>query len=109
MYYRPLASFAEGFQTETGYNLQGRKMPVLINSSGTPSRQTEDRTQNQHGRQPYVDRAPNRAGAWEEREPYSKELPCVPVATAPPMLWSMYHAKAGRLYPSGADAVLQQL
>ena len=34
-------------------------------------------------------------GTWEDRLPYLKELPCVPVATAPAMLWSMYQGKAG--------------
>lgn len=34
-------------------------------------------------------------------------LPWVPVATAPPMVWSTYQENAGRVYPAGAFGVLQ--
>lgn len=37
----------------------------------------------------------NRVHTWLESEPCSSELPCVAVATAPPIVWSMNQEKAG--------------
>jgi hypothetical protein len=34
---------------------------------------------------------------WLDSEPYTRELPWVAVATAPPMVWSRNQAKAGRV------------
>lgn len=41
-----------------------------------------------------------RAVTWEERLPYFMELPWVPVATAPAIVWSTNHEYAGSTQPS---------
>lgn len=40
-----------------------------------------------------------RPRSWEEREPQRMEEPWVPVATAPPMVWSRNQEKAGSVQP----------
>ena len=35
-----------------------------------------------------------RPRAWDDREPCCRVEPCVPVATAPPTVWSMRKLKA---------------
>ena len=48
-----------------------------------------------------------RWSTWLERLPNRMLLPCVPVATAPPTVWSMNQGNAASVHPFGAAADLQ--